>query len=136
MGFLSAMFPITVNAIVGTVNVNENFSQVARSFGGSRFQLFTKVYLPSTIPYHLNGIRLGMGVSIISVVLAEIFVSQRGMGNQISFYYNNLQMSRMYAMLLILFAFALLLNLVLIKFQAHLASKGYIREEEADETGF
>lgn len=136
MGFLSAMFPIMVNSIVGTMNIDENHVQVGRSYNATRWQLFKEVYLPSTAIYHVNGVRLGMGVAIISVLLAELFASQAGLGNQISFYFNNLLIARMYGILLIVFAVSFSLNILLLRLEKQLNKRGYHRTDSGSTTGF
>jgi ABC-type nitrate/sulfonate/bicarbonate transport system permease component len=125
IGFLSAIFPIAVNVIVGTLQVERNHINVARSFGASPPKIFSSVYLPSLVIPIVNGVRLGMGVAIISVLLSELFASQMGLGNQISLYFNQLQVARMYGVLLLVFAIALVLNLALMQLQRYLSDLGY-----------
>lgn len=136
MGFLSALFPITVNSIVGSLSVREDLIKVAKVNGASRWQVFKHVYLPSMVTHIVNGLRLGVGVAIISVVLAELFASQAGLGNIISFYFGNLMTARMYATLLVLFAAALVLNFGLLKVQDYLQKKGYGGAEAGGTFGF
>lgn len=136
MGFLSALFPITVNSIVGSLNVREDLIRVAKVNGATRMQVFKLVYLPSMVTHIVNGLRLGVGVSIISVVLAELFASQAGMGNLIKFFFSNLMTARMYAALLVLFGVALVLNLSLLKFQEYLQRHGYGDADAGSTFGF
>lgn len=125
MGILSALFPITVNSIIGSLSIREDLVKVANIHQASRWETFRSVYLPSMITHIINGLRLGIGVAIISVVLAEDFASQAGLGNQVQFYFSNLYMERMYAVLIILFGGALTVNLSLLWVQNWLAAKGY-----------
>jgi NitT/TauT family transport system permease protein len=136
MGFLSALFPITVNSIVGSLSVREDLVKVAKVNGATRRQVFEHVYLPSMVTHIVNGLRLGVGVAIISVVLAELFASQAGLGNRISFYFGNLLTARMYATMLVLFAAALVLNLSLLRVQDYLNRKGYGDAETGSTFGF
>lgn len=125
MGFFSAIFPITVNSMTGALSVRSDHVKVARVFRASPWETFTKVYLPSTITHVVNGLRLGIGVAIIGVLLGELFASQAGIGNRVAFYFNNLQTDRMYATLIIIFVAALSLNLGLLKLQDALRRRGY-----------
>lgn len=136
MGFLSALFPITVNSIVGSLSVREDLLKVARVNDASRRQVFELVYLPSMVTHIVNGLRLGIGVSIISVVLAELFASRAGMGNLIGFYFGNLMTARMYATLFVLFVAALVLNLSLLRLQDYLTRRGYGDAEAGNTFGF
>lgn len=136
MGFLSALFPITVNSIVGSLSVREDLIRVAKVNGASYWQVFKYVYLPSMVTHIVNGLRLGVGVAIISVVLAELFASQAGLGNRISFYFGNLLTARMYATMLVLFAIALVLNLSLLQVQDYLNRRGYGDADTGSTFGF
>lgn len=136
MGFLSALFPITVNSIVGSLSVREDLIRVAKVNGATKLQVFKQVYLPSMVTHIVNGLRLGVGVAIISVVLAELFASRGGLGNRISFYFGNLMTARMYATLLVLFVAALILNFSLLKIQDYLQQKGYGGAETDNTFGF
>jgi NitT/TauT family transport system permease protein len=136
MGFLSALFPITVNSIVGSLSVREDLVRVAKVNSASRLQVLKHVYLPSMVTHVVNGLRLGVGVSIISVVLAELFASRAGLGNLIGFYFSNLMTARMYATLLVLFAAALVLNLSLLRVQDYLVRRGYGDADSGSTFGF
>lgn len=132
VGTLSALFPITVNSIVGALNVRADLVKVARMHQGTRLDVFKHVYLPSMVTHIVNGLRLGVGVSIISVTLAELFISRAGLGNRIDFYFSNLMTARMYATLLLLFVVALGLNLSLLKIQDYLRGRGYGAESDSE----
>lgn len=125
MGFFSAIFPITVNTITGALTVRSDLVKVGRVYRANPLQQFTKIYLPSIITHIVNGLRLGVGVAIIGVLLGELFASQAGIGNRVAFYFSNLQTDRMYAALIVIFAAALSLNLGLLKLQDALNRRGY-----------
>jgi ABC-type nitrate/sulfonate/bicarbonate transport system permease component len=125
MGFFSAIFPITVNTMTGALAVRQDHVKVARVFRADPWQRFTTVYVPSMVTHIVNGLRLGIGVAIIGVLLGELFASQAGVGNQVAFFFNNLQTDRMYATLVIVFVAALSLNLGLLKLQDALRRRGY-----------
>lgn len=136
MGFFSAIFPITVNTLTGALNVREDFIKVARVFEATPREIFENVYLPATIAHIVNGLRLGIGVAIIGVLLGELAASQAGIGNQIHFYFSNLQTAKMYAVLIIVFAASLGVNLGLLRLQQWLWSKGYGIGESGEAIGF
>ena len=136
MGFFSAIFPITVNTITGTLNVREEFVKVANVYDASFWEVFKFVYLPSTITHIVNGVRLGVGVAIIGVLLGELAASQAGIGNQVKFYFSNLNTGKMYAALILVFAVSLAINLALLRLQSYLAANGYGVGESAEASGF
>ena len=55
----------------------------ARSFCASKRDIFMKVILPASLPAVMIGVRLGMSRGVLGVVVAEMYVSQDGVGNQI-----------------------------------------------------
>jgi ABC-type nitrate/sulfonate/bicarbonate transport system permease component len=136
IGFFSAIFPITVNTITGTLNVREEFVKVANVYDASFWEVFKFVYLPSTITHIVNGLRLGIGVAIIGVLLGELAASQAGIGNQVQFFFSNLNTAKMYAALIIIFSVSLGLNLALLRLQSYLAANGYGIGESDDTVGF
>jgi ABC-type nitrate/sulfonate/bicarbonate transport system permease component len=61
----------------------------------------------------INGIRLGFGVALIGTLLAETKLSNKGIGFLIINAYTTFDMPRMYAMLIVLFALAIVVNAVI-----------------------
>lgn len=59
--FLGAVFPILINARDGVKTTPKNLLNAAKSFGASEWQIFGAVVLPSTVPFILTGLRLGVG---------------------------------------------------------------------------
>jgi len=78
--WLLAFFFIIMNAIHGVKNINPNLIDAARTLGASKKFLFFKVIMPAAFPNILIGMRLGMGVSIGAVVIAEMIAAKSGIG--------------------------------------------------------
>jgi NitT/TauT family transport system permease protein len=78
--FLGAIFPILVNTITGVRTISADFVKVARSFGASDRQLFLTVALPSSIPFLLTGLRLGLGHALVGIVVGEMYGATHGLG--------------------------------------------------------
>ena len=76
-------------------------------FRASTWQMVTKIYLPAMRHPIINGVRLGLGVCIIGTLLAELKLSNRGIGFLIIQAYSLFDMPRMYAMLIVLFVLAI-----------------------------
>jgi ABC-type nitrate/sulfonate/bicarbonate transport system permease component len=84
--------------------------KVGRSFGASTRQMVTKIYLPALRAPLLNGLRLGFGVAVIGVLLAETKLSNQGIGFLVIQAYTKFDMPRMYSLLLVIFVFAGTMN--------------------------
>lgn len=105
--FLGALFPIIINIIAGMDDVDVKLTRVATVFGANRLDLFRNIYLPSTVPHLLAGIRLSIGRAILSVIAAEIFVSQAGIGYRIALFGEAVRVDRLlvYALSVSIFGF-------------------------------
>jgi ABC-type nitrate/sulfonate/bicarbonate transport system permease component len=113
LGALSAFFPIVLNTMAGMRQVSPVFIKVGRSFNVSTWQMVSKIYLPSLALPIVTGMRLGLGVAIIGVLLAEIKLAQAGLGAFTIEHYNHFRIAEMYALLIIIFALAGVANAAL-----------------------
>jgi NitT/TauT family transport system permease protein len=82
--FLGAVFPILINTRDGVKTTPYNLLTAARSFGASEWMLFKTVVLPSTIPFILTGLRLGLGRAIVGVMVGELYAATAGIGFMIT----------------------------------------------------
>lgn len=82
---IAAVFPILVNTQSGIAETPESYIEVAKLYKLSRFKTFTKVYLPHALPQIQTGLKLGLGVSWMAVVAAELIASTSGIGFKMSY---------------------------------------------------
>ncbi len=82
--FLGAVFPILINTRDGVKTTPLNLLNAAKSFGASEWMLFKTVVLPSTIPFILTGLRLGLGRAIVGVMVGELYAATAGIGFMIT----------------------------------------------------
>jgi ABC-type nitrate/sulfonate/bicarbonate transport system permease component len=78
--FTVSIFPILLNTYTGIRSADRNLLEVARSFSCSPLQTFTKIEIPSALPFIITGIRLGLGRGLTGVVVGELFASRAGLG--------------------------------------------------------
>ena len=100
--FLMAFFPIVMNAQKAMNSLDRNLINAARTFAASEFQIFKTIALPSTVPFLLTGIRLGIGQGLIGVVVGELFASSAGIGFQLTIDRHNLQTAKMFVGILVI----------------------------------
>jgi ABC-type nitrate/sulfonate/bicarbonate transport system permease component len=110
MGALSCFFPVALSAASGMREIDKVLIRVGRSFRANTAQMITKIYLPAMRAPVINGLRLGLGIAIIGVLLAETKLSNQGLGFMIIQAYTLFNMPRMYALLIIVFTIAALIN--------------------------
>src|SRR6266542_2703670 len=79
---VTAFFPIVISTFTGIRQVDRDLMKAAKDLGADRSQIQLKVVIPAAIPSILTGLQLGMGVTIILVVAAEMIggSSQGGRG--------------------------------------------------------
>jgi NitT/TauT family transport system permease protein len=79
---VTAFFPVVISTYAGIRQVDRGLVKTAMDLGAGRRQIQTKVVIPAAIPSILAGLQLGMGVTIILVVAAEMIggSAQGGMG--------------------------------------------------------
>jgi ABC-type nitrate/sulfonate/bicarbonate transport system permease component len=82
--FLGAVFPILINARDGVKTTPYNLLTAARSFGATEWQIFRSVVLPSTLPFIITGLRLGVGRALIGVMVGELYAATAGIGFMIT----------------------------------------------------
>ena len=78
--FLLAVLPIAVNALAGARTIDARLLRVARSFGSSESRMFATIILPSSVPFLLTGLRLGIGRAMIGIVVGELYAATAGIG--------------------------------------------------------
>ena len=81
---LAAFFPILVNTQSGMENTPEGYIEVAKLYKLNPWKTFTSVYLPHAVPHILVGLKLGLGVSWMAVVAAELIAATTGIGYRMS----------------------------------------------------
>ena len=82
--FLGAVFPILINCRDGVKTTPHTLLIAARSFGASEWRIFKSVVLPSTVPFIITGLRLGVGRALIGVMVGELYAATAGIGFMIT----------------------------------------------------
>lgn len=80
LAFLISFFPMTINAAMGFQTVDEDIQRMARTFMGTRWQIFWKIRMPNALPYIFGGMKISITLAIIGVIVAEFVASQEGIG--------------------------------------------------------
>jgi nitrate/nitrite transport system permease protein len=78
--FITAIWPIIINTAVGIRNIPQDYRNVAQVLRLNQFEFFFKVMLPSAAPYIFTGLRIGVGLSWLAIVAAEMLTGGVGIG--------------------------------------------------------
>jgi len=80
---LGAFFPVLMNTIAGVRSVDAIYVRAAENLGASSGTLFWRVLFPGAMPSILSGLRVGVGVAFIVVIVAEMIAVNSGLGYRI-----------------------------------------------------
>jgi nitrate/nitrite transport system permease protein len=78
--FITAVWPIIINTAVGVRNIPADYVNVARVLRLTPAEYFIKIMLPSAAPYIFTGLRIGVGLSWLAIVAAEMLIGGVGIG--------------------------------------------------------
>lgn len=78
--FITSIWPIIINTSVGIRNIPEDYRNVARVLRLNGLEYFYKIMLPAAAPYIFSGLRIGVGLSWLAIVAAEMLIGGVGIG--------------------------------------------------------
>jgi NitT/TauT family transport system permease protein len=78
--FLTAVFPIVLNTIMGLTNMDPELLELVRSMSRSRWVLFWKIRLPHSLPYVFAGCKIAISLAVIGAIVGEFISGRSGLG--------------------------------------------------------
>jgi len=78
--FITAIWPVILNTATGVQNIPPTYRNVAKVLALNPFEYFVKIMLPATVPYMFTGLRIGVGMSWLAIVAAEMVQGGTGIG--------------------------------------------------------
>lgn len=88
---VASFFPIFINAYAGGMSVEERHIHAAQFMGAKKMALIVRISLPSALPHIWNGLKIGLGISWMAVIAAELVAAQSGLGYMIQLNRINLE---------------------------------------------
>jgi NitT/TauT family transport system permease protein len=80
MAFAISFFPILLNTARGFREVEPELLELVQSLRSSKWQIFTKIQLPSALPYIFSGMKVGAILAVAGAIVGEFLGSARGLG--------------------------------------------------------
>lgn len=120
-GFTHAVFPIIVNVVAGVQGIRPLYLASARSMGANRRQIVWSVVIPHAVPSFFTGLRLAMTGDLLGVLLAELFVSQQGVGHFTQHFTESFQPQKLFALIAALAVIAVTLNELCRRVERHMS---------------
>jgi NitT/TauT family transport system permease protein len=104
-----AFFPFYVNALTGILTVDEDAREMFRSLGASRWQTFTSLMVPGSLPIMFAGLKTAAGLALVGAVVGEFISAERGLGVLVQQFSSQLAIADAFAVILMLMFLGLLL---------------------------
>jgi nitrate/nitrite transport system permease protein len=108
--FITAIWPIIINTTVGVQQIPQDYRNVSRVLKLSKIEYFFNILFPSAVPYIFTGLRIGIGLSWLAIVAAEMLVGGVGIGFFIWDSYNSYRLSEIIIALIYVGVVGLLLD--------------------------
>jgi nitrate/nitrite transport system permease protein len=121
--FITSIWPIIINTAVGIRNIPQDYRNVAAVLRLNAIEFFWKIMIPSAAPYIFTGLRIGVGLSWLAIVAAEMLTGGVGIGFFIWDAWNSSRLPDIFVAL----AYIGLTGFILDRFVAfigHLATRG------------
>lgn len=106
--FLFAVWIIVLDTRAGVRHIQPSLIEMGRSFGASRFALYTRIVVWAALPEILAGVRIGFIRGVKGVVIGQLLVSIIGYGELFELFSRTFRMADFWALTILLFAFALI----------------------------
>jgi ABC-type nitrate/sulfonate/bicarbonate transport system permease component len=111
---IGVFYPVLINSATGVMEINKIYLDVGRNFRAGRWQVFRTIALPGAMPHIMSGIKLGIGMGLILIAIAEMIGAKSGLGYMIWNAWEILSVETMYVGLIVIallgFIFSLILN--------------------------
>jgi nitrate/nitrite transport system permease protein len=78
--FITAVWPVIINTAVGVRNIPQDYRNVARILRLNQIEFFFLIMVPAAAPYIFTGLRIGVGLSWLAIVAAEMLTGGVGIG--------------------------------------------------------
>jgi NitT/TauT family transport system permease protein len=111
---IGVFFPVVINATTGVLEINRIYLDVGRNYKASRWNTFWTIALPGALPVIMTGFKLGIGIGLVLIAIAEMIGAKSGLGFMIWTAWETFSVEQMYVGLFMIaiigFALTLALN--------------------------
>ncbi len=107
------LWPVLLNAIDGARHVHAGHLETARAFKIPAVQRLVRIILPSAAPKIFAGLRLGVALALVMMIVSEFVGSVNGIGREMMTAQGSGQISLMWAIIVILGLLGVVLTLLL-----------------------
>lgn len=112
VAFLVAFFPVVVSSFVGLRSVDPEILDLAATMDASPLQVFFRFRFPASLPHLFSGIKVAATLAVTGAIVGEFVGSNNGIGNVILEANGNVNTPMLFAGLIVLSLFGIVLYLV------------------------
>lgn len=110
---MGVFYPVLINSAAGVLQINPIYLDVGKNFGADRGQVFRTIALPGALPLIMTGIKLGVGMGLILIAIAEMVGANSGLGYMIWNAWEILSVDNMFVGLITIAILGVVLSLIL-----------------------
>ncbi|HXP32282.1 MAG TPA: ABC transporter permease [Stellaceae bacterium] len=99
---IGVFYPIAINATAGVLQINRIYLDVGTSFKAGRWDTFRTIALPGALPFIMTGVKLGAGLGLILIAIAEMIGAKSGIGYMIWAAWETFSVEKMYCGLFVI----------------------------------
>jgi len=93
---IGVFFPVVINATTGVLEINRIYLDVGRNYKASRWNTFWTIALPGALPVIMTGFKLGIGIGLVLIAIAEMIGAKSGLGYMIWIAWETFNVEQMY----------------------------------------
>lgn len=113
---IGVFYPVAINAAAGVLEINKIYLDVGKNFKAGRWNTFRTIAIPGALPMIMTGLRLGVGMGLVLIAIAEMVGAKSGLGYMIWNAWETFAVEQMYVGLFVIaiigFVLTVLLNAV------------------------
>jgi ABC-type nitrate/sulfonate/bicarbonate transport system permease component len=94
---IGVFFPVAINATAGVLEINKIYLDVGRNFKADRWNVFWTIAMPGALPMILTGFKLGIGIGLVLISVAEMIGAKSGLGYMVWNAWETFAVEEMYA---------------------------------------
>jgi NitT/TauT family transport system permease protein len=108
---IGVFFPMVINTTTGVLEINKIYLDVGRNYKANRWNTFWTIALPGALPVIMTGFRLGIGIGLVLIAIAEMVGAKSGLGYLIWSAWSTFAVEQMYVGLFVIALIGFLVTL-------------------------
>jgi ABC-type nitrate/sulfonate/bicarbonate transport system permease component len=108
---IGVFFPLVINTTTGVLEINKIYLDVGRNYKANRWNTFWTIALPGALPVIMTGFRLGIGIGLVLIAVAEMVGAKSGLGYLIWSAWSTFAVEQMYVGLFVIAIIGFLITL-------------------------